>query len=104
VRAIDVCLDDLAREDGPALNAHAVALFSTYVEHCGNPALVKVCSDVTDGLAYKLRVPNIVQVLHWDSMAQSFVALRRATEAGDPIAAESAAAELHALPGPHPLP
>jgi len=104
VRAIDVCLDDLAREDGPALNAHAVALFSTYVEHCGNPALVKVCSDVTDGLAYKLRVPNIVQVLHWDSMAESFVALRRATEAGDPIAAESAAAELHALPGPHPLP
>lgn len=101
VRAIDVCLDDLAREDGPALNAHAVGLFSTYVEHCGNPALVKVCSDVTDGLAYKLRVPNIVQVLHWDSMAASFTALRRATEAGDPIAAEAAAAELHALPGPH---
>jgi hypothetical protein len=34
-------------------------------------------------------------------MAASFTALRRATEAGDPIAAEAAAAEVHALPGPH---
>jgi DNA-binding GntR family transcriptional regulator len=102
-RAIDVCLADLEREDGPALNAHAIALFSTYVDHSGNAALAKVCSDVTDGLAYRLRVPNIVQVLHWESMADSFAALREATEAGDPIAAELAAEELHALPGRRPL-
>lgn len=103
VRAIDVCLGDLDREDAPALNAHAIALFSTYVDHCGNPSLVKVCTDVTDGLAYKLRVPNIVQVLQWDSMADSFAALREATEAGDPIAAELAAEDLHALPGQRPV-
>ncbi|ROS52594.1 GntR family transcriptional regulator [Frigoribacterium sp. PhB24] len=103
VRMIDVCLSDLDREDGPALNTHAVALFSTYVHHCGNPALVKVCTDVTDGLAYKLRVPDIVQVLQWESMADSFVALREATQAGDPLAAELAAEQLHALPGRRPV-
>jgi hypothetical protein len=48
-------------------------------------------------------VPNIVQVLQWDSMADSFAALREATEAGDPIAAELAAEDLHALPGQRPV-
>ncbi|NRD25061.1 GntR family transcriptional regulator [Frigoribacterium sp. VKM Ac-2836] len=103
VRMIDVCLSDLDREDGPALNAHGIALFTTYVDHCGNAALVKLCTDVTDGLAYKLRVPDIVQVLHWESMAAAFVALREATEAGDPLAAELAAQQLHALPGRDPV-
>jgi DNA-binding GntR family transcriptional regulator len=103
VTLIDACLDDLEREDGPALNTHAVALFSTYVQQCANPLLIKVCTDVTDGLAYKLRLPNIVEVLHWGEMSASFVALREATIARDPIAAELAAEALHALPGQRPL-
>jgi DNA-binding GntR family transcriptional regulator len=102
VAAIDVCLADVAGEDGPALNAHTVALFDTYVEHCGNGSLRKVCRDVTDGLAYKLRLPNIVQVLAWGGMSEQFAALREATIARDPIAAELAAEALHELPGARP--
>ncbi|WP_423920508.1 GntR family transcriptional regulator [Frigoribacterium sp. 2-23] len=96
---IDVCLTDLDNEDGPALNVHTVALFATFVEFCGNPSLIKVCTDVTDGLAYKLRLPNIVQVLDWGALGGHFVALREATVTGDPIAAELATEALHSLPG-----
>ncbi|NIJ04484.1 GntR family transcriptional regulator [Frigoribacterium faeni] len=100
--AIDTCVDDVAREDGPALNEHAIALFDTYVEHCGNIALQRVCRDVTDGLAYALRVPDIVQLLAWDDMADSLTALRAATLDRDPIGAELAAEALHQLPGARP--
>ncbi|KQO79919.1 MULTISPECIES: GntR family transcriptional regulator [unclassified Frigoribacterium] len=101
--AIDGCLVDLEREDGPALNAHAVALFALYVEQCGNSALQRVCRDVTDGLAYKLRVPNIVEVLQWSDMPESFRLLRQATIDRDPITAELAAEALHELPGARPV-
>ena len=100
---IKICVGDIEREDGPALNAHAVALFDMYVEHCGNAALKKVCRDVTDGLAYSLRVPNIVQVLNWAAMSDSLVALEQATRDRDPIRAELAAEALHELPGERPL-
>lgn len=96
---ITLCLADVDREDGPALNAHMVALFASYVDNCGNRALQTVCRDVTDGLAYKLRLPNIVQVLNWKEMSGSFHALHAATFAGDSIAAELAAEALHELPG-----
>lgn len=99
VSGIDACLTDLENEDGPALNAHTVAVFDTYVEYCGNPALQQVCRDVTDGLAFKLRLPNIVQVLDWKNLTASFIALRESTLAGDPIASELAAEALHELPG-----
>jgi DNA-binding FadR family transcriptional regulator len=101
--AVAVCIGDIEREDGPALNAHAVALFDTYVEHCGNSALKKVCRDVTDGLAYSLRVPNIVEVLNWADMANSLTALEQATRDRDPIRAELAAEAMHELPGERPL-
>ena len=100
---VKICIGDIEREDGPALNAHAVALFDMYVEHCGNAALKKVCRDVTDGLAYSLRVPNIVQVLNWAAMSDSLVALEQATRDRDPIRAELAAEALHELPGERPL-
>ena len=104
VAGIDACLADLDAEDGPALNAHTVALFSTYVDHCGNASLQRVCRDVTDGLAYKLRLPNIVQVLNWAGMAEQYRLLRQATLEGDPITAELAAEALHELPGERPAP
>ena len=102
VAGIDACLADLQGDDAPALNAHAVALFSTYVDHCGNSSLQRVCRDVTDGLAYKLRVPNIVEVLDWQGMSTQFALLRQATLDGEAVAAELAAEALHELPGQRP--
>jgi hypothetical protein len=57
----------------------------------------------TDGLAYKLRVPNIVEVLKWSAMPESFRLLRQATVDRDPITAELAAEALHELPGARPV-
>ncbi|GAA0965170.1 GntR family transcriptional regulator [Frigoribacterium faeni] len=102
-KAIDGCLVDLENQDGPALNAHSVALFALYVDQCGNGSLQKVCRDVTDGLAYRLRVPNIVEVLNWAEMPASFRLLREATLDRDPIKAELAAEALHELPGARPV-
>lgn len=99
IETIAACQDALASGDGPALNAHAVALFATYVQHCGNKSLKIVCEDVTDGLAYKLRLPEIVQILDWDRLSPQFTELQNATIAGDPIAAELAAEAIHQLPG-----
>jgi len=99
VASVGHCLDDLEAGDGPGLNRHALVVFDAFVDHCGNPSLQKVCHDVTDGLAYKLRLPNIVELINWSEMAGQFEALRKATIAGDPVAAELATEAIHQLPG-----
>lgn len=98
LESITICQTDVKREDGPALSDHTVALLATYVEHCGNQLLQAVCRDVTDGLAYRLRLPNIIQVLSSSRLSKSFDDLRVATIVCDPIAAGVAAEALRKLP------
>lgn len=94
---IDKCLADISRNDSANLNTHSVDLFATYIAECGNASLMKVCADVVDGLAYKLRVPNVSDVLDWATLPQHLEELRDATRAGDPIKAELAAEAIHRL-------
>jgi DNA-binding GntR family transcriptional regulator len=96
---IDAAIDDVRRSDAAALNLDTVRLYDTYVENCGNPLLIDVCRSTTDGLAFKLRVPEIQEMLDWAHYESWFTDLRVATEKGDGIAAELATEALHGLPG-----
>lgn len=94
---IEKCLVDITRDDAAALNTHGVELFAIYIQECGNASLMKVCADVTDGLAYKLRVPNVSDVLDWATLPEHLEELRDSTRAKDPIKAELAAEAIHQL-------
>lgn len=98
VTMIDTCLVDLAAKDGPALNSHAMKLFAALLDHCPNRVLQKVCRDVMDGLAFRLRLPNIVEVLNWNSLTQSFEDLQSAIKGRDAAQVEQAMRALHSLP------
>jgi len=98
VAAVDACLADLKAGDGPALNGHSVGLFELFVEASGNQPLIKVTRSVEDGLAYQLRLPNIMDILGPDVTAAELTKLKKAVVAGDAIAAELATEALHHLP------
>lgn len=96
--SIDDCLRDVKAGDGAALNGHAVELFDVFVVNCGNPPLIRVTRSVEDGLAYQLRLPNIVEILGVEASTREFTKLKEALVAGDAIAAELATEALHHLP------
>lgn len=100
--AIEKCLKDLETENGPALNSHGIALFSLFVDRCGNDAFQKLCSDATDGLAYGLRLPNIVELLDWEAMAVQFQDLKDATLLGDALRAQVLIEAIHQIPDGRP--
>jgi DNA-binding GntR family transcriptional regulator len=97
---IDAARADLARGDVLALNVHTLAFFDLYVDSCGNPHLQKVCHDTTAGLAFRLRLPHLIEMFAVDNLDDAYSRLRNATEDGDAIEAELAAEALHQLPTP----
>jgi DNA-binding GntR family transcriptional regulator len=97
VGMIDVCLADIRRGEALSLNQHYQELFDLFVEHCGNPHLIRVCRDTSSGLAYKLRLPDSAAIFDWPAMLTPFDALRGAVLQGDAVAAELAGETLHRL-------
>ncbi len=97
--SLDATIRDLTAHDVPALNHDALGVFALYVDACDNPDLQRVCRDTMDGLAYRLRLPNLDQLVDWDRMTADFERLRAATAAGDNVAAELATESIHQLPG-----
>lgn len=102
ITELDQVLIHLDDDDVLSLNRTTLRMFNIYVEHCGNRMLIRVCHDTIDGLAYKLRIAHLNQVLDWDSLRHWYRELRTATIAKDPIAAELATEALHHLPGARP--
>ncbi|RKR76116.1 GntR family transcriptional regulator [Frondihabitans australicus] len=98
VMTIDAARDDLASHDALGLNARTIALFDLFVDACGNSQLQRVCRDITAGLAYRLRLPNLFDLLDMSSLDDAYSRLRQATVDGDAIGAELAAEALHRLP------
>ena len=96
---LDRTIAELDAHDVPAVNRDALAVFGLYVDVCGNADLQRVCRDTTDGLAFRLRLPNLDELVDWDRMTADFRRLREATAAGDNVAAELATEALHLLPG-----
>lgn len=97
---IDAARLDLQRRDALAVNFHTLAFFDLFVDNCGNTHLQRVCRDATAGLAYKLRLSNIIELLDADMLDDAYSRLRHATDDGDAIEAELAAEALHRLPVP----
>ena len=97
--ALDTTIGELEAHDVPAVNRDALAVFTLYVAECGNENLRRVCTDTMDGLAFRLRLPNLDQLVDWDRMTEDFRRLRTATAEGDNVAAELATEAIHLLPG-----
>ncbi|MEN0102554.1 MAG: GntR family transcriptional regulator [Curtobacterium sp.] len=97
--ALDKTIKELESHDIKGVNTDALGVFALYVEECGNENLRRVCVDTMDGLAFRLRLPNLDELVDWDRMTADFKRLRTATENGDNIEAELATEAIHQLPG-----
>ena len=97
--ALDKTIAEFEAHDVAAVNHDALDVFGRYVAECGNADLQRVCRDTTDGLGFRLRLPNLDELVDWDRMTEAFKRLRVATEAGDNVAAELATEAIHLLPG-----
>jgi len=96
---LDATIKDYETHDVTAVNHDALGVFALYVDECGNENLQRVCRDTMDGLAFRLRLPNLDELVDWDQMTEDFRRLREATASGDNIAAELATEAIHLLPG-----
>ncbi|OEI68863.1 hypothetical protein Cus16_1352 [Curtobacterium sp. ER1/6] len=83
-------MDDVAREGSD--------IYAMWVEACGNASLAQLCRATTDGLAFKLRVPELTEMVPADVVRPAIDELRAAVLAQDPIAAELAMEAIHLLP------
>lgn len=99
VAQLDRTIAELESHDVASVNRDALDVFGLYVDACGNPDLQRVCRDTMDGLAFRLRLPNLDELIDWDRMTEDFRRLRAATESGDNVAAELATEAIHLLPG-----
>lgn len=97
--ALDKTIKELESHDIKGVNTDALGVFALYVEECGNENLRRVCVDTMDGLAFRLRLPNLDELVDWDRMTADFKRLRTATEHGDNVEAELATEAIHQLPG-----
>jgi DNA-binding GntR family transcriptional regulator len=73
-------------------------VYATWVEACGNASLVQLCRSTTDGLAFRLRVPRIADLIRPEVVRPALEDLRTAVLAGDAVAAELAMEAVHLLP------
>ncbi|SBN64219.1 DNA-binding transcriptional regulator, GntR family [Curtobacterium sp. 9128] len=96
---IDKTIKEFESHDVKGVNTDALGVFALYVDECGNENLRRVCLDTMDGLAFRLRLPNLDELVDWDQMLADFKRLRTATENGDNIEAELATEAIHQLPG-----
>lgn len=96
---LDATIKDYEAHDVPAVNRDALGVFALYVAECGNENLQRVCRDTMDGLAFRLRLPNLDELIDWDQMTADFRRLREATASGDNVDAELATEAIHLLPG-----
>lgn len=96
---LDATIKDYETHDVKAVNHDALGVFALYVDECGNENLQRVCRDTMDGLAFRLRLPNLDELVDWDQMTEDFRRLREATASGDNIEAELATEAIHLLPG-----
>lgn len=72
-------------------------IYAQWVDACGNPTLAELCRSTTDGLAYKLRVPGLAELIPSEDVLPELRKLKDAVLSKDPIAAELAMEGVHLL-------
>lgn len=101
-KAILAMLDDvLAKIDAGSQDEIAfdgAGIYGMWADACGNASLAQLCRSTTDGLAYKLRVPELADLVPVATIRPELIALRAAVQDQDPIAAELAMEAVHLLP------
>ena len=100
-RVIGVLDDVLARLDADRqaeVAREGADIYSMWADACGNASLAQLCRSTTDGLAFRLRVPELAELVPTDVVRPELVKLRDAVAAGEPIAAELAMEAVHLLP------
>ncbi|MFL0388923.1 GntR family transcriptional regulator [Curtobacterium sp. 179-B 9B NHS] len=99
---VTAVLDDvLARLDADQqaeVAREGADIYSMWAEACGNASLAQLCRSTTDGLAFRLRVPELTELVPTDVIRPEIVKLRDAVAVGEPIDAELAMEAIHLLP------
>lgn len=100
-RVLGVLDDVLARLDADQqaeVAREGADIYSMWADACGNASLAQLCRSTTDGLAFRLWVPELAELVPTDVVRPELVKLRDAVAAGEPIAAELAMEAIHLLP------
>jgi DNA-binding GntR family transcriptional regulator len=98
VRTLDDVLERLGEGQQAEIAHDGADLYAMWAEACGNASLAQLCRSTTDGLAFRLRVPDIADVVPPEAVTPRVRELRDAVVANDPIAAELAMEAAHLLP------
>ncbi|PYY35658.1 GntR family transcriptional regulator [Curtobacterium sp. MCPF17_046] len=98
VRTLDDVLERLGEGQQAEVAHDGADLYAMWAEACGNASLAQLCRATTDGLAFRLRVPELAEVVPPEAVTPRVRELRDAVAANDPIAAELAMEAAHLLP------
>jgi DNA-binding GntR family transcriptional regulator len=98
VRTLDDVLERLGEGQQTEIAHDGADLYAMWADACGNASLAQLCRATTDGLAFRLRVPEIADVVPPEVVTPRVRELRDAVVANDPIAAELAMEAAHLLP------
>lgn len=98
VKTIDDVIARIDKQEQDAVAHEGADIYALWADACGNAALEQLCRSTTDGLAFKLRVPELAELIPAETVRPELVKLREAVVAKDPIAAELAMEAAHLLP------
>jgi len=98
VKMLDDVTAQVEQQQQGQVAQHGAEIYAMWADHCGNPSLEQLCKSTTDGLAFKLRVPELAELIPADVVLPELAKLKDAVLAKDPIAAELAMEALHLLP------
>lgn len=98
VAMLDDVMARTSRGEQDAVARDGADVYALWAEACGNASLEQLCRSTTDGLAFKLRVPELAEIVPADVVRPELEKLREAVIAKDPIAAELAMEAVHLLP------
>jgi len=98
VAMLDDVMARTSRGEQDAVARDGADVYALWAEACGNASLEQLCRSTTDGLAFKLRVPELAEIVPADVVRPELEKLREAVLAKDPIAAELAMEAVHLLP------
>jgi DNA-binding GntR family transcriptional regulator len=98
LKTLDDVTAQVEREHQGEVAQNGASIYAMWADHCGNPSLEQLCKSTTDGLAFKLRVPELAELVPADVVLPELEKLKAAVRAKDPIAAELAMEAIHLLP------
>jgi DNA-binding GntR family transcriptional regulator len=98
VKMLDDVTARIGKDEIGAVAQNGTDIYAMWADACGNPSLAQLCRSTTDGLAFKLRVPELAELVPAAVVLPELAKLKAAVSAKDPIAAELAMEAAHLLP------